>query len=83
MKRKLWKKIYEKRSYVGVTRAKVAQLRLLRDKIKSEESTLDFLFDTSKEAAKSVLTAGASLRLAVDEIDNLINLAEGILEQKE
>ena len=42
MKRKLWKKIYEKRSYVGVTRAKVAQLRLLRDKIKSEESTLVF-----------------------------------------
>lgn len=83
MKSKLCKKTLEKRARVGVTRAKVEQLMLLRDKLISEESTLAFMLDTSKEAAKSVITAGASFCLAVNEIDKLISMAEEILNENE
>lgn len=66
-----------------VTKDNVERLRSFRDKIRSEKSTIDFMFGTSPEASYSTVLAGSSIRLAVDEIDKLINMAEEILDENE
>ena len=67
----------------GVTRAKVARLRLFRDKILAEMDSLSFMFGTSAEASRLVVSSSGFLKSVADMIDDIINMAEEILDENE
>ena len=64
-----------------VTRAKVARLRLFQDKILAERDSLGFMFGTSAEASRLVVHSSGFLKSVADMLDDLINMAEEILDE--
>lgn len=80
-----WKKAFSEEWMwairTGVTRDKVARLRLFRDKILAERDSLGFMFGTSVEASRLVVYSSGFLKSVVDMLDDLINMAEEILDE--
>ena len=80
-----WKKAFSEEWMrairTGVTRAKVARLRLFRDKILVEIDSLGFMLGTSAEASRLVVYSSGFLKSVADMLDDLINMAEEILDE--
>lgn len=80
-----WKKAFSEEWMLairtGVTRDKVARLRLFRDKILAERDSLSFMFGTSVEASRLVVYSSGFLKSVSNMLDDLINMAEEILDE--
>ena len=80
-----WKKAFSEEWMLairtGVTRDKVARLRLFRDKILVEIDSLGFMLGTSAEASRLVVYYSGFLKSVADMLDDLINMAEEILDE--
>lgn len=81
-----WKKAFSEEWMrairTGVTRDKIARLRLFRDKILVERDSLGFMFGTSAEASRLVAYSSGFLKSVADMLDELINMAEEILNEE-
>ena len=80
-----WKKAFSEEWMrairTGVTRDKVARLRLFRDKILAERESLGFMLGTSDEASRLVVYSSGFLKSVSNMLDDLINMAEEILDE--